>query len=335
MVFNMAKKSLNKMVLLPLFLAAVTLGAAGVLTGVHLLTAPYVEKNELNKKYAGYKQILEIDSFDEVKELTVSDSLKAKGVTLKQSFIVGGVEAGVVYDANITGWSPDLIFQVGFKGNVYAGFNLISSKETPGIGADYLKLVNDRIKGKAVDSPVLVDTDGTYTGVTAPATGTPLKEVLELCAADYSGSAIPEPEPTSVDNLNLALNLTTATEFNLLTPSSTLKTAGLLFKYEVLAGTEKVGIVYEAKVRGFKDGMHFLVGFSGTNYAGFKLIASSETPVYGGDYLNNVNDWIKGQPANSEVLTDSVANAGVTRTVDGLKTMLALCATDYLEGGTI
>lgn len=180
----MAKKPMNKMIVLPLFLAVVTLTAAGALTGVHLLTAPLVERNQLNKQYEGYKRILEIDSFDTVKEHTLSAELSGAGVTLKQSFMIGDQEIGTVYDANITGFSSDLIFQVGFKGDVYAGFNLISSKESPGFGADYLVNVDGWIKGVPATQEVLVDS-AANAGITV--TSSALKNVLSLIAGDYNG----------------------------------------------------------------------------------------------------------------------------------------------------
>lgn len=327
----MAKKPLSKMIVLPLFLASVTLLSAGVLTGVHLLTQPFIEKNIEMKQNEGYLKILEIDSFDEKKELELADNLKGAGVLLKQSFSQGANVVGVVYDANITGWDTDLKFQVGFKGDKYAGFNLISSKETPGIGADYLKLVDGRIRGVSVTTPVLVD-DSSYTGVTAPVTGNALKSVLELCARDYAGAEEPEPEPTSVENLNKALGIETADSFELLEVSANLKTGGILLKYDVKAGADSVGVVYEAKVRGFAPDLHFLVGFNDGNYAGFHVLASRESAGYGADYLEKVSGWIVGQPATADVLNDESENAGVTVTVTALKKVLTLVAADYNEG---
>lgn len=330
---NMAKKKMNKMLLLPLFLGVVTLSAAGILTGVHLLTQPFIERNELNKKYEGYKKILEIDSFDTVNELTLEDPLKQAGVTLKQNFIINSEIVGVVYDANVTGWESDLIFQVGFKGNVYAGFNLISSKETPGMGADYLKLVDSRIKGKSVDQPVLIDNDGTYTGVTAPITGNAVKEVLELCARDYSGSALPEPEETTIENLRLALNNENADTFTATRTSGALNDGGVLFKYAVNEGEVEAGVVYEAKLKAFAPDLHFLVGIKDGTFVGFHVIASKETPDYGGDYLAQVKATLVGKAVSGEVLNDEPVSTGITKTADAVKGVISLIATDYSNGG--
>ncbi len=333
MVNKMAKKQLNKMVLLPLFLAGVTLASAGVLTGVHLLTAPLIERNELNKKYEGYKTILAIDTFDEVRELTLPPPLSEAGVTLKQSFIVGGTSAGVVYDGSITGWNSGLVFQVGFKGDVYAGFNLISSNETPGIGADYLKLVNDRIKGKNISEPVLIDDDGTYTGVTAPITGSPLKLVLEMCAADYGGEEVVEPEhdPAALSDLNTALNIDNASAFTSLALTDDLRAVDVVYKYDVHAGEESVGIVYEVKTRGFKPDLQFLVGFADGKFAGFYVLKSSESDGWGADYLVLVNDAIVGLDATQPfaILPD---HAGITKTRDAVENALRAAALDYVGG---
>ena len=473
----MAKKQLSKMILLPLFLAGITLGAAGVLTGAHLLTAPIIENNKDQKKLEGYKLILSIDPSVNIglTSAEIAKKLTDKGVSKKTKVNVGEDLIGVVYDATIKGWESGLTFQVGFKDDVYAGFNLISSNETPGIGKDYLQFVNDRIKGVKIDQPVLLN-DGSYTGPTAPITGGALKEVLELCAADYAlgdspiippheyeeyigalniddadqivevtvseslitkgvskryevnldgvlqgivyeatvegwnpgihflagfkgntyggfyllssdetagigasylneindriagvpldqpiliddetytgptapvtaapikevlglmaadylGQGEAEPEPTSLANLNAALNILTADDYSLVTLTQDLKDGGVLLKYIVLENGYRVGVVYEMKVRGFKDGLHFLVGFNADKYAGFKLLASQETPDYGGDYLTNVNGWIKDLPAADPVLIDDEVNAGVTKTVTALQTALGLAADDYL-----
>lgn len=474
----MAKKQLSKMILLPLFLAGITLGAAGVLTGAHLLTAPVIENNKEQKKLEGYKLILGLDASANItlSNVEMAKKLSDKGVSKKNKVMVGSDIIGVVYDATIKGWEAGLTFQVGFKDDVYAGFNLISSNETPGIGKDYLSYVNDRIKGVKIDQPVLLN-DGSYTGPTAPITGGALKEVLELCAADYAlgdgpivephiyeeyigalnipdadqivevsvseslvskgvskryevklagvlqgivyeatvegwnpgihflagfkgntyggfyllssqetagigasylnaindrikgvaldqpiliddetytgptapvtaapikeilglmaadylGEGEVEPEPTSLANLNAALNILTADDYSLVTLTQDLTDGGVLLKYIVLESGYRVGVVYEMKIRGFKDGLHFLVGFNLDKYAGFKLLASQETADYGGDYLTKINGWIKDLPAADPVLIDNPENAGVTKTVTALQTALGLAANDYLE----
>ncbi len=179
----MSKKKLNNFILLPLFLGVVTLVAAGALTGVHLLTKPKIEENIKQKQLAGYKQILDLEPSDviDLKEKVVSSELSNIGVTNKYSITIEAVEVGVVYDAEITGYNSGLIFQVGFKGTKYAGFNVISSNETPGFGADYLETVHEQIKGVEIGDPILQDPSKTGKTLTANA----LRKALEACAEDY------------------------------------------------------------------------------------------------------------------------------------------------------
>lgn len=183
MVANMSKKKLNNFILLPLFLGAVTLVAAGALTGVHLLTEPKIEENIKQKQLSGYKAVLDLAQSDviDLKKETVSDELAGIGVTNKFSVTIDTTLVGVVYDAEITGYNSGLIFQVGFKGTKYAGFNVISSNETPGYGADYLETVHKQIKGVEIGDPILQDPSKTGKTITANA----LRKALEACATDY------------------------------------------------------------------------------------------------------------------------------------------------------
>jgi Na+-translocating ferredoxin:NAD+ oxidoreductase RnfG subunit len=188
MVIKMSKKKgLNQFILLPLFLGAVTLVAAGALTGVHLLTKPKIAENVKQKQLEGYKKVLdlELSAVIDLAAQTVSDDLAQIGVTNKYRVTIDNEEVGVVYDANIKAWEPDLIFQVGFREDYYSGFNLISTKETPSIGGVYLDGVNDRIKGVKIGDPILNDSDPSYTGQTAPVTAGALRTALEACAQDY------------------------------------------------------------------------------------------------------------------------------------------------------
>lgn len=179
---------MNQFILLPLFLGAVTLVAAGALTGVHLLTQPRIESNIEQKKLSGYKEVLGLSLNDVIhlEDKEVNDDLAKVGVSHKYRITMDESEVGYVYDATIKGWEPGIIFQVGFKDDYYAGFNLISSSETPGIGGVYLDAVNERIKGVKIGDPILNDSDPSYTGQTAPVTAGALREALEACAADYS-----------------------------------------------------------------------------------------------------------------------------------------------------
>ncbi len=181
----MAKK-MNKILKLTLFLGATALISGGLLTAVHLLTAPIIEKTELNRKYDGYKKVLGIEDFGSVEEEAVSEDLIKAGVTAKSSFYNGDDLLGVVYDVDMRGYAPNVKFQLGIKDDKFVGFNLLSHSETPGFGADLLSRVDTNINRDqpSIDSEIFVGELGT-TGVSM--TGTPLKNVFTVCASDFKG----------------------------------------------------------------------------------------------------------------------------------------------------
>ena len=125
----MAKKGMNKILKLTLFLGATALISGGLLTGVHLLTSPIIERTEQNRKFDGYKKVLTIESFERVSEDVVSDELKTAGITGKSSFYNGDMLLGVVYDVSMKGYAPDPVkFQLGIKGDNFVGFNLLTRR---------------------------------------------------------------------------------------------------------------------------------------------------------------------------------------------------------------
>lgn len=181
----MAKK-INKFVLLPLFLGAVCLVSAGVIAGVNYFTEPRIIQNDIDKQNAGYYKVLGISSADAPIEITITDAHKAAGVTSINRFEVSGTLIGFVYDMNITGYSPNLKFQVGFKDGKFAGFNVISHSETPSYGGQVLSVINERIKDKEAGSDVmsLINSGGNITSGKS-ATSDALATALTYCATDY------------------------------------------------------------------------------------------------------------------------------------------------------
>ena len=325
------KKKLPKMLVLPLFLGAVTLSAAGVITGVHLLTEERISRNIFAKQNEGYYKILglEAGAAIDVIELELSQTLLDGGVTSKKDFRLNGVSAGIVYDVEIRGYASGLKFQVGFKDNKYAGFNVVASNETPTYGGVVLEQVNDLIKGKYADSDVLIPTN-VSAGKTV--TSSALAKALKLCATDYlSGGVEPEPEPEP-HFLILEIALDAVVTVNDLEVSQTLLDGGVTLKQEYFVAETSYGIIYDVIIKGYKDGLHFKVGFHDGKYAGFKALSHSETPGLGEALLDQVNDLIKGKDADAEIIIESDVMASVTVTRNALNKALALCAADYLAG---
>lgn len=176
-------KKMNKMLVLPLFLGAVVLGSAGIITGIHALTEPFIQRNIIAKENAGYMKILGITTVDEVVEHEVSEALVTGGVKSKKEFkLSSGTSVGVVYDVEITGYTSGLKFQVGFNEGNYAGFNVVSSGETPAYGGVLLEEVNAAIKGKSASENAPI-ASALMAGKSI--TGKALNTALGLCADDY------------------------------------------------------------------------------------------------------------------------------------------------------
>lgn len=175
-------KKMNKMLLLPLFLGGVTLASAGLISAVNILTEPIIQINVIAKENEGYLKILGVDKIDEKLELDLKQELIDGGVKAKQEFKLEGVSIGIVYDVEITAYSSGLQFQVGFKDENYAGFNVVTSKETLEYGGILLDQLNDLLKGKPATENAPIPTD-LMAGKSI--TGRALNTALGLCADDY------------------------------------------------------------------------------------------------------------------------------------------------------
>ncbi len=179
-------KKMNKMIVLPLFLGIVTLASAGVLGGVHALTNPIVTQRNAKLENEGLFKVLDIESADDVDSDNDVSHLSSANVKRKTILSLAGTVVGVVYYIETTGWSSGLNFQLGLKDNIYAGFNVISENETPGYGKDFLPTVNEQIKGKSIDEPLVLDFGlGITSGETAATTGNTLLNAFSVCVADY------------------------------------------------------------------------------------------------------------------------------------------------------
>ena len=175
-------KKMNKMLLLPLFLGGVTLASAGLISAVNVLTEPIIQTNVMAKENEGNLKILGVNKIDVKLELALNEKLINGGVKAKQEFKLEGLSIGIVYDVEISAYSSDLQFQVGFKNEKYAGFNVVTSKETKEYGGVLLDQLNDFLKDKPATENAPIPTD-LMAGKSI--TGRALNTALGICADDY------------------------------------------------------------------------------------------------------------------------------------------------------
>ncbi|MGI6713472.1 MAG: hypothetical protein ACOX3K_00140 [Bacilli bacterium] len=136
----MMKKTLK----LPVFLGAVCLVCTAALATVNHLTKERITANENAKKNEGYLKVLQLTDVgskvlpEAPEALTSGNAFEAGFVTFYQVKNSDDSIYGIAYDGVVTGYAGEIKFQVGFVGNNYSGFRVITSTETAGYGADYL-----------------------------------------------------------------------------------------------------------------------------------------------------------------------------------------------------
>lgn len=186
MVLNMAKKPINKFLLLPLFLGTVCLLSAGLIAGVNSFTEPKINQMVIDRQNAGYYKVLGIESADLPVDKEISQALASDGVTSKKEFKSGDALIGYVYDVTVTGYGGPIKFQVGFKDNNFSGFNIITHGETTTYGGVVIPQVDGRIKGQSASSDVLGLINGTDNLTAGKSeTGNALVAGITACAEDY------------------------------------------------------------------------------------------------------------------------------------------------------
>jgi|LSQX01.2.fsa_nt_gb Na+-translocating ferredoxin:NAD+ oxidoreductase RnfG subunit len=151
---------MNKLVKLPLFLAVTALIAGVTLATVNYFTLPIIVRRQQMALDAGYLELLEINESEYATLNRVPESGTIVAETdLSEEGIIDYVIYenrsddslfGIVYNGAVSGYNSDpgsIVFQVGFKDGVFAGYNNVSNKETPSIGAIYLNGLDSIIKG--------------------------------------------------------------------------------------------------------------------------------------------------------------------------------------------
>lgn len=153
---------MNKFVKLPLFLATVALIAGAALASVNYFTLPIITLREQMALDAGYLELLEIDeskyaSLNRVPEsgtIAAAAELSAKGIIDYVMYENKSDDSlfGIVYNGLVSGHKNNtIVFQVGFKGGIFAGYNNVSNQETPNYGGVYLNDLDDIITGLPAD----------------------------------------------------------------------------------------------------------------------------------------------------------------------------------------
>ena len=133
-------------------LLMVCLVSAGLLAGVYELTKADIAKAEQNKQENALKGVLpEFDSLE-------TDSIN--GTPIFKAF-KDGEYVGVATIASELGFSDQIIVMVGIdKANNIVNYEVLSQKETPGLGTKCVDWFKNQINGKSINSEFKVSKDG-------------------------------------------------------------------------------------------------------------------------------------------------------------------------------
>ena len=133
-------------------LLMVCLVSAGLLAGVYELTKADIALAEKNKQENALKGVL--PEFDTIK----TDSIN--GAPVFKAF-KDDKYVGVATIASAMGFSDQIIIMVGLdKANNIVNYEVLSQKETPGLGTKCVDWFKNQINGKSINSEFKVSKDG-------------------------------------------------------------------------------------------------------------------------------------------------------------------------------
>lgn len=133
-------------------LLMVCLVSAGLLAGVYELTKADIALAEKNKQENALKGVL--PEFDTIK----TDSIE--GAPVFKAF-KGDQYVGVATIASAMGFSDQIIIMVGLdKANNIVNYEVLSQKETPGLGTKCVDWFKNQINGKSINTDFKVKQDG-------------------------------------------------------------------------------------------------------------------------------------------------------------------------------
>ena len=181
-------------------LLMVCLISAGLLAGVYELTKADIALAEKNKQENALKGVL--PEFDTIK----TDSIN--GAPVFKAF-KDDKYVGVATIASAMGFSDQIIIMVGLdKANNIVNYEVLSQKETPGLGTKCVDWFKNQINGKSIDTDFKVKQDG---GDVDAITAATISSRAFLNAVENASETLfqeqPETEEEEVDATTAATEL--------------------------------------------------------------------------------------------------------------------------------
>ena len=320
---------MKKSIKLPLFLGSVALICTAALAVINEVTKDKISRNYQDKADRGFLTVLGLTNSEGfvLESYEVAEHLSKAGVneikTLKQ--VSDESLAGVAYDMTVKGgFAGDIQFQVGFKGEVYSGFNVVKSSETPGYGEDYLKvLTNYFVNLPITTTPAEIFAATIELKAGATVTRGPVLKGIEVLVNDYQKFG--KESQTLDPNYLGAFGLSDGAGYSLLDVEVSEELASDVSEIKALINSEdkQLGLAYEVNVKGYAGNVQYFVGFIGEQYAGFVVGEHGESNGFGKDGLENLATFLPNKPISTtmaeiraetfEVLPTYV-NPGVTKT---------------------
>lgn len=120
-------------------------------------------------------------------------------------------------------------------------------------------------------------------------------------------------------------------------PTSELSAKGVKKVFELHESNDSLfGVAYDFNVRGYGGELIFQIAFKDSKYLGLNVVSSSETPSFGGEYLEALGTYLKGKDASldrAKIETDTVAiKAGTTVTRTPVLDGIEVAAAHYVAG---
>lgn len=190
-------------------LLMVCLVSAGLLAGVYELTKADIALAEKNKQENALKGVL--PEFDTIK----TDSIE--GAPVFKAF-KGDQYVGVATIASAMGFSDQIIIMVGLdKANNIVNYEVLSQKETPGLGTKCVDWFKNQINGKSIDTDFKVKQDG---GDVDAITAATISSRAFLNAVENASETLLQEEDDDTDAVTSATELevdgtTAATELEM------------------------------------------------------------------------------------------------------------------------
>ena len=177
-------------------LLMVCLVSAGLLAGVYELTKADIALAEKNKQENALKGVLpEFDSLE-------TDSIN--GAPIFKAF-KDGEYVGVATIASALGFSDQIIVMVGIdKANNIVNYEVLSQKETPGLGTKCVDWFKNQINGKNINSEFKVSKDG---GDIDAITAATISSRAFLKAVENASETLLQEETEEVDGVTEATEL--------------------------------------------------------------------------------------------------------------------------------